>query len=86
MDLSHLSAWQRIKRKISLLGGSYVHPDGHIELDFEGPAGIDRNDSDEVQQAKLQSHENRQGIKNLKLLYFVIGGVVVYVLIKYFHW
>jgi hypothetical protein len=24
--------WQRVKRRISLLGGTYVHPDGTIEL------------------------------------------------------
>lgn len=83
----YLSVWQRIKRRVGLLGGSYTHPDGHIELDFEAPAGIDgRNDSEEVQAAKLQAYENKKGINKLKFIYLIIGGVLVYVLIKYFHW
>jgi hypothetical protein len=83
----YLSPWQRIKRRVSLLGGSYTHPDGHIELDFEVPAGIDgRNDSEEVQEAKLLAYENKRGINKLKATYLIIGGALVYVLIKYFHW
>jgi hypothetical protein len=31
-DWRRLTLWQRVKRKLSLLGGSYVHPDGTIEL------------------------------------------------------
>ena len=86
MDLSHLSLWQRLKRRLSLLGGSYTHPDGLIELDFEGPAGIDsRNDSDELQRAKLIAYENKQGIKKLKLTYLVAGGLLMYLFLKYFH-
>jgi hypothetical protein len=83
----YLSPWQRIKRRVSLLGGSYTHPDGHIELDFEAPAGIDsRNDSEEVQEAKLLAYERKRGLNKLKVTYLIIGGTIVYVLIKYFHW
>lgn len=39
---SYLSRWEHIKRRFKLLGGSYKHPNGMIELDFEEPAGIDR--------------------------------------------
>ena len=31
-DWGRLSLWQRVTRRISLLGGTYVHPDGTIEL------------------------------------------------------
>ena len=31
-DWRRLTVWQRLKRSFSLLGGSYVHPDGTIEL------------------------------------------------------
>lgn len=34
-DLKRLSLWQRVKRRLSLLRGSYVHPDGTIELATE---------------------------------------------------
>ena len=58
----NLSARERVKRWWGLhIGQSYTHPDGHIELDFEGPAGINsRTDSDEVQQAKLARYEQRK--------------------------
>lgn len=31
-DWRRLTLWQRVMRRISLLGGTYVHPDGTIEL------------------------------------------------------
>jgi hypothetical protein len=34
-DWRRLTLWQRVKRRLSLLGGSYVHPDGTIELASE---------------------------------------------------
>ena len=34
-DWRRLTVWQRLKRSFSLLGGSYVHPDGTIELASE---------------------------------------------------
>jgi hypothetical protein len=34
-DWKRLTLWQRVKRRLSLLGGSYVHPDGTIELASE---------------------------------------------------
>jgi hypothetical protein len=45
----NLSWGQRIKRRIWLLGGSYTHPDGTLELDFDKKASIDPTvDSQEV--------------------------------------
>uniref|UniRef100_A0A9E8CSX0 Uncharacterized protein n=1 Tax=Bosea sp. NBC_00436 TaxID=2969620 RepID=A0A9E8CSX0_9HYPH len=84
MDVSRLSPGQRIKRRLSLLGGSYTHPDGHIELDFEGPAGIDgRNDSDELQAAKLAGYEQRQATSTARVWCFLIGVIVGTALIHY---
>jgi hypothetical protein len=34
-DWTRLTFWQRFKRRLSLLRGSYVHPDGTIELASE---------------------------------------------------
>ena len=34
-DCRRLTLWQRVKRRLSLLGGSYVYPDGTIELASE---------------------------------------------------
>ena len=86
MNLSNLSWQQRIKRKVSLWGGSYKHPDGHLELDFESPAGINgRTDSDSLQTKKLIAYENRQGIKNLKVTYFILGAVLTYLFMRYFR-
>jgi hypothetical protein len=34
-DWKRLTLWQRVKRRFSLLGGSYIHPDGTIELASE---------------------------------------------------
>lgn len=36
--MNRLTMAQRIHRRIALLGGSYTHPDGSIELDFEAAA------------------------------------------------
>lgn len=85
MDLRHLSPWQRVRRRIALLGGSYTHPDGHIELDFEGPAGIDgRNDSSELQATKLARYERRQADSSSRFWPFIAGIVVGATLIH--HW
>jgi hypothetical protein len=55
--------WQRIRRRIGLLGGSYQHPDGTIELDFDEKAGVDpTSDSDEARDAKLRRYFGRQRI------------------------
>jgi hypothetical protein len=86
MGTSGLSLSQRIKRRISLWGDSYEHPDGHIELDFEGPAGIDgRTDGEKVQLEKLVAYETRQNIKKLKATYFVFGCVTTYLFMRYFY-
>jgi len=37
-DWKRLTSWQRVKRRFSLLGGSYIHPDGTIELASEARA------------------------------------------------
>lgn len=84
MDVSRLSSWQRIKRRLALLRGHYTHPDGHIELDFEGPAGIDsRNDSAELQATKLAAYEQRQAASTAQLWPFLIGVIVGAALIHY---
>jgi hypothetical protein len=86
MGSNRLSFSQRIKRRVSLWGGSYNHPDGHIELDFDEPAGIDgRTDSEKAQSDKLIAYETRQNIKKLKATYFLSGCVVTYLLMRYFH-
>ena len=55
--MSRLTLWQRIRRRIALMGGSYTHPDGSIELDFEAAAGVDHyRDSEEVAEAKVERH------------------------------
>ena len=57
----NLTFWQRIKRRISLWGGSYTHPNGTIELDFDEKAGIDPiHDSKEVQDAKFARYMEKQ--------------------------
>jgi hypothetical protein len=40
-DWKRLTLWQRVKRKYSLWGGSYVHPDGTIELAAKRETAID---------------------------------------------
>ena len=34
-DWTRLTFWQRVKRRFSLLRGSYIHPDGTVELASE---------------------------------------------------
>lgn len=47
-------AWsERIKRRLALMGGSYTHADGYIELDFDRKAGINQADDSEGKFAKL---------------------------------
>ena len=58
-----LSRWQRIKRRFSLLGGGYIHPDGYIELDFHEAAGITRHDNSEECAAKLARYEDWQATR-----------------------
>jgi hypothetical protein len=40
-DWKRLTLWQRVKRRYSLWGGSYVHPDGTIELAARRGTDID---------------------------------------------
>jgi hypothetical protein len=37
-DWKRLTLWRRVQRRFSLLGGSYIHPDGTIELASEARA------------------------------------------------
>lgn len=84
MDVSHLSLAQRLKRRWKLMGSSYTHPDGYIELDFEAPAGIDRRtDSSEVQAQKLSAYENRQRASRTNYFYFIAGAGLMYLYFKY---
>ena len=59
----NLTRWQRFRRRFALMGGSYTHPDGTIELDFEAPAGIEPTDSDEVRKQKLAWYERHRAAK-----------------------
>jgi hypothetical protein len=67
----NLTFLQRIRRRINLLRGSYEHPDGTLELDFDETAGIDPTlDSDEVQLVKLkkyfeQNRDNSDGTRGV---------------------
>ena len=81
---SYFSRWERIKRRFKLLGGSYTHPNGLIELDFEEPAGINPFvDDEEVQRQKLIAYETRKNIKSQrKLGYLVVGLIVGYLIGK----
>ena len=57
----NLTFFQRIKRRFGLWGGSYKHPDGTIELDFDEKAGIDPTvDSQEVQDEKFDRYMKQQ--------------------------
>jgi hypothetical protein len=71
-----LSGWQRLKRRVSLLGGSYTHPDGYIELDFDAAAGIERNDSQADQDSKLARYHARQRQKQKTTGAMIIGAVI----------
>jgi hypothetical protein len=64
-------------RRVKLLGGSYEHPDGYIELDFEAEAGIVRGDNDEVKEAKL-SHYYAKQAKGRKTTGAVLLGCASY--------
>ena len=77
----NMSRWQRIKRRFSLMGGSYVHPDGTLELDFDEKAGIDRAvDSEDVQWDKLRRYEieqRRQQRRRIGTWFLATSGFLV---------
>ena len=52
-DWRRLNPWQRVKRRVSLWGGSYEHPDGDIELDIDEKADVDPRDDKHIKEAKL---------------------------------
>jgi hypothetical protein len=81
-----LSPWQRVKRRMSLLGGSYTHPDGTIELDFDEKAGIDPTvDSERVQNIKLSNYLQRQQHRELRGTWFFWGLAAGIIACKLLH-
>ncbi len=72
-----LSLLQRIKRRIWLLGGSYTHPDGTLELDFDEKAGIDPTvDDEETIDRKFATWIRREQLTELRWRWFLIGALV----------
>jgi hypothetical protein len=73
---------QRIKRRISLWGGSYTHPDGYIELDFDEEAGLRQSDSEDEADRKLRAYLQRKQVRERTFHAFtcgaISGGLVVY--------
>ena len=80
--MSNLTFAQRIHRRVALLGGSYTHPDGSIELDFEAAAGVDHyRDSDEVKEAKVDRKAAKE-TKSSRVGGALMVGVGVYLLTR----
>jgi hypothetical protein len=78
-----LGLLQRVKRRVSLWGGSYTHPDGKIELDVDEKAGIDPTlDSQETADRKFTAWLRRDQIRQDRWQHFLagllVGGLVVY--------
>jgi hypothetical protein len=77
-----LTTGQRIWRRIKLLGGSYEHPNGYIELDFEAAAGIVRSDSDVIKELKLnQQYSNKRS--RVKIFGAGLVGIAVYSVVSH---
>lgn len=68
-----LSFSQKIKRQLALLGGSYTHPDGYIELDFDAAARITRGDSTAEQFEKIDALARREASR-ARFLQRVMGA------------
>ena len=64
--------WERIKRRIKLMGGSYRHPDGTIEFDFEVDAGISPDDDKKTKKVKLATYYAKQ-----RFWQRVMGAIVI---------
>lgn len=80
--MTNLTLLQRVWRRIALLGGSYTHPDGSIELDFEASAGVDHyRDSEEVKSAKVEGWWRRHA-RQLRLAGAVYVGIGVYLVTR----
>lgn len=80
--MTNLTLLQRIHRRFALLGGSYTHPDGSIELDFEATAGVDHyRDSEEVKEAKVERKWQREA-KQTRVAGPMMVGVGVYLLTR----
>lgn len=80
--MNNLTLLQRLRRRIALLGGSYTHPDGSIEFDFEAAAGVDHyRDSDEVKAAKVD-RKAAKNIKSSRVAGALMVGLGVYLLTR----
>ncbi len=80
--MNNLNLIQRIHRRFALLGGSYTHPDGSIELDFEAAAGVDHyRDSQEVKEAKVDRKVMRDA-KRSRVAGAMMVGFGVYLLTR----
>ena len=72
-----LTLTQRLRRRVALLGGSYQHPDGTIELDIDARAGIDpTTDSEDIQRAKLDAWNRREAERERWFQAFATGAIV----------
>jgi hypothetical protein len=70
------------RHRNSGLGGSYTHPDGSIELDFEAAAGVDHyRDSDEVKEAKVD-RKAAKDVKSSRVTGALLVGYGVYLLTR----
>jgi hypothetical protein len=82
-----LTLFQRMKRRVSLWGGSYTHPDGTLELDIDEKAGIDPTvDSPEASDRKFTTWLRREQIRQDRWQHFlaglVVGGLGVYLWLR----
>lgn len=79
----NLTLIQRLKRRVFLLGGSYTHPDGTIELDIDEKAGVDPTlDTEEATEKKLSGWIKSEAVREDRWKHFlaglIIGGLAVY--------
>jgi hypothetical protein len=77
MKLADLTAWQRIKRGVSLWGGSYTWPDGYIELDIDSAAGVRRDDDSEVRDLLLDRYIARKSASERRWLMISIPTLLL---------
>lgn len=87
-----LSFFQHIHRRIALLGGSYTHPDGTIELDIDEKAGVDpTRDCPEASKEKLYRWIAEESAREAKfyavawpfLLGASVGAIAMYIALSY---
>jgi hypothetical protein len=80
--MNRLTFPQRIRRRIALLGGSYTHPDGSIELDFEAKAGVDHYRDSEDEKAVKVDRKARKEAKVTRVGGAMMVGLGVYLLTR----